>query len=513
MTDDRFDFYFAARARAGKVHLLVVNQALLLADIASASNTLPSYKQLVIDEAHHLEDAATDQLTYTLDWRTIRRSLSLLYTESELMTAIMRAAGSAEQFDLGHLVKTLSQRAQQALEALEDFAERLLSFVADQSEIRPNAGYAQRIHLGRGMRSQPDWSQLEVHWDQVDAIMQGALKSAAALGDNLEEKKWHKHEPQATLLGELRGVAAGLGEVRTRLEQIIAEPTGGDLSSAVSWAQVNDKSDEVRLYEAPLFVNEMIQSELIHKKRSVVLTGATLRTGAGFEYMQDRLGLWDLPTKVVSSPFNYKKNTMLYMPDDLPAPNHANYQRAVEQAIVAAASATAGRTVALFTSYAHLRTTATAIRAPLDRMGITVLQHGDSSRQRLLREYRATEKAVLLGTRSFWEGIDLPGDELLSLLIVRLPFAVPNDPLVAARSAEFDNAFQEFTLPDAILRFRQGFGRLIRRSDDRGTVVLLDNRVWQKGYGQAFLDSLPACTVRRAPLANLEDEILIWMMQ
>jgi DNA polymerase-3 subunit epsilon/ATP-dependent DNA helicase DinG len=120
---------------------------------------------------------------------------------------------------------------------------------------------------------------------------------------------------------------------------------------------------------------------------------------------------------------------------------------------------------------------------------------------------------VLLGTRSFWEGIDLPGDELRCLLIVRLPFAVPSDPLVAARTADLDNAFREYTLPDAILRFRQGFGRLIRRADDRGIVVLLDSRVWRKEYGQAFLESLPHCTVRHAPLANLSDEIERWLLR
>ena len=521
LADDRFDFYFAARARARKAHLLIINQALLLADIANESNTLPAYKQLVIDEAHHLEDAATEQLTNVLDWRTIRRLLFQLHADSSLMTAILRTAGRAEQFELGRLVKRVSQQAEQAFDALEEFAERLLAFVTDQREIRPKAGYAQRIHLGRGVRSQPDWSQLEVRWDQVAGIIQDAVTVATMLGDSLEEKGWHKSEPRATLLSELRGGISDLSNIRELLAQIITgsgdsnsgRNRGPEGTASVSWALVNDKSDEVSLYRAPLFVNELIERELIHKKRSVILTGATLRTGAGFEYTQDRLGLWDVPTQVIASPFNYKKSTMLYLPADLPAPNHANYQRSVEQAIIAAAGATAGRTMALFTSYAHLRTTATAIRTPLDRMGITVLQHGDSSRRRLLREFSTTEKAVLLGTRSFWEGIDLPGDQLLSLLIVRLPFAVPNDPLVAARSAEFDNAFYEFTLPDAILRFRQGFGRLIRHSDDRGTVVILDNRVWQKGYGQAFLDSLPACTVRRGPLANLEEEILFWMMQ
>ena len=165
----------------------------------------------------------------------------------------------------------------------------------------------------------------------------------------------------------------------------------------------------------------------------------------------------------------------------------------------------------LFTSYQQLRATSEAIRPHLERQGIALFQHGQSSRFRLLREYRAAEQAVLLGTRTFWEGIDLPGDELTCLLIARLPFAVPNDPLVAARSAEFEDPFEEYTIPDAVLRFRQGFGRLIRRAQDRGVVVLLDSRAWRKDYGAIFLESLPECTVRRQPLQNLGREVRGWL--
>ncbi|MCB0055479.1 MAG: hypothetical protein KDE45_00565, partial [Caldilineaceae bacterium] len=182
-----------------------------------------------------------------------------------------------------------------------------------------------------------------------------------------------------------------------------------------------------------------------------------------------------------------------------------------ERAIIDAAIATGGKTLALFTSYAQLRATADAIRAELDRADITVLEHGTSSRRRILREYRRLDRAVLLGTRSFWEGVDLPGDELRCLLIAKLPFAVPSDPLVAARCADLENPFGDYMLPDAILRFRQGFGRLIRRESDRGAVVLLDSRLWRKDYGQAFLESLPRCTISRAPLSNLQEEIQHWL--
>jgi DNA polymerase-3 subunit epsilon/ATP-dependent DNA helicase DinG len=128
-----------------------------------------------------------------------------------------------------------------------------------------------------------------------------------------------------------------------------------------------------------------------------------------------------------------------------------------------------------------------------------------------LREYRASEHAVLLGSRSFWEGVDLPGDELRCLLIAKLPFSVPNDPLIAARSSECEDAFHDYMLPDAVLRFRQGFGRLIRRASDRGVVVLLDSRIWRREYGQSFLDALPPCTVRNAPLSLLGTEIQQWL--
>jgi len=213
----------------------------------------------------------------------------------------------------------------------------------------------------------------------------------------------------------------------------------------------------------------------------------------------------------VDSPFDYKRNVLLYLPTDMPLPNDSRYQQAVEQAVLATATACQGRTLALFTSYQQVRATADIIRGPLERLGVTVLQHGQGGRSRLLREFRASEQAILLGTRSFWEGVDLPGDEVRCLLIARLPFAVPSDPLVAARSAEFEDAFNEYMVPDAVLRFRQGFGRLIRRAGDRGVVVLLDSRVWRKGYGQTFLDALPECNTRRAPLSNLAEAIGKWL--
>jgi DNA polymerase-3 subunit epsilon/ATP-dependent DNA helicase DinG len=260
-----------------------------------------------------------------------------------------------------------------------------------------------------------------------------------------------------------------------------------------------------------MHVSDLLQREIVHRRRSAIFTGATLRSGANFRFLRERIGLWDVPTAMVDSPFDYKSSTLLYMPSDLMQPNHPAYQSGVERAIMQAAEACGGRSLVLFTSNAALRATADAVRAPLERLGISVLQQGTGNRHRLLREYRASERAVLLGSRSFWEGVDLPGDELRCLLIAKLPFSVPNDPLIAARSSECEDAFHDYMLPDAVLRFRQGFGRLIRRASDRGVVVLLDSRIWRREYGQSFLDALPPCTVRNAPLSLLGTEIQQWL--
>ena len=504
------DFFWRARRQAESAHLLIVNHALLLADLAAGRRILPPYNHLIVDEAHRLEEAATEQLTYRVDWQNTQALLRRLTVDYDLLPAVLHAAAGRQQPGVPGLIQELSGKASRAGKLVRDFAEKLLHFAQGQTEMRKEAGYPQRLGLDSRVRVQPLWSELEIEWDSTGRLLRNALTHATTLARLLEEAQWWQAEPFATLLAEVQGAREQLAELVDQINTIVQQPSGTQ-AGLVTWLELNDAGNAVALASAPLDVNEILEKELLQEQRSAIFTGATLRTGSGFSFIRDRLGLWDVPAVTVESPFDYKSSTLLYLPDPLPAPTHPHYQQAVEQAIIEAAQATGGRTLALFTSYAQLRATADAIRAPLDRLGITVLQHGTSSRNRLLREYREAEKAVLLGTRSFWEGIDLPGDELSCLLIVRLPFAVPSDPLVAARAADLEDPFTDYTLPDAILRFRQGFGRLIRRATDRGVIVVLDNRLWQKEYGRAFLDSLPTCTVRRAPLSNLGEEIEQWL--
>jgi DNA polymerase-3 subunit epsilon/ATP-dependent DNA helicase DinG len=184
----------------------------------------------------------------------------------------------------------------------------------------------------------------------------------------------------------------------------------------------------------------------------------------------------------------------------------------VEQGLVALCKASGGRALVLFTSYAQLRQTHQAISEPLRREEITVFEQGEgASRHALLEAFRASERAVLLGTRSFWEGVDVPGQALSVLAIVSLPFAVPSDPIVAARAETFEDSFSEYSLPEAVLRFRQGFGRLIRTRTDRGLAVVFDRRILTKSYGRYFISSLPECTIEQGPLRDLPQRARIWL--
>ena len=244
----------------------------------------------------------------------------------------------------------------------------------------------------------------------------------------------------------------------------------------------------------------------------LILTSATLRTANSFDYMRDRLGAVDVEELALESPFDFRSAALVYLPTDMPEPNQDAYQGEVEQAILQLALAAEGRLMVLFTSYAQLTKTADVLRPHLEEAGFTLFVQGEGgSRQQLLAAFRQTQRAVLLGTRSFWEGVDVQGEALSALIITRLPFAVPTDPIVSARSETFDSPFFQYSVPEAILHLRQGFGRLIRSSKDRGVCVLLDRRLTSKSYGRMFLESLPDATIQRGPLADMPRVTRAWL--
>ena len=215
----------------------------------------------------------------------------------------------------------------------------------------------------------------------------------------------------------------------------------------------------------------------------------------------------------IDSPFDYEHAVMIYLPTDIPEPNDSyGHQKITEDTIIRLARVTGGRMLVLFTSYAQLRKTSQAISPALAKLDISVFEQGEgASASALLESFKESDRAVLLGTRAFWEGVDVPGEALSALVIVKLPFDVPSDPIIAARAESFENPFAEYNLPEAILRFRQGFGRLIRTQSDRGVVVMLDKRLVSKQYGRLFMESLPSCHIQRSSIANLPEHASKWL--
>jgi ATP-dependent DNA helicase DinG len=293
------------------------------------------------------------------------------------------------------------------------------------------------------------------------------------------------------------------------VENLIFEPD----PMVIYWIELSSQESRLTLHAAPLEIGPLVERYLWHEKESVIMTSATLTTGGEFDFIRRRLFANDADELALGSPFDYETSTLLYLITDIPEPvERTSYQRAVESGLTHLLKATGGRGLILFTSNQQLQTTARAISEPLAQAGIQVYQQSSgASRHVLLEGFRASENAVLFGTRSFWEGVDVPGPALSVLAIIRLPFDVPSDPIIAARAETYEAPFDQFMIPEAILRFRQGFGRLIRTRADRGVVAIFDRRLLSKSYGGAFIESLPRCTIRQGPLADLPTAAQRWL--
>jgi len=516
-------FFYRARQAAEAAHIVIVNHALLLSDIAVENRALPEYQYLIVDEAHHLEDATTQQLSFAIDREAVQRLLTEIGRVGEgrrasgLLADLIGRVRHAVPKDLASPVESFVDKAVKAVEGVQcqadDLFERVTQFVQDWRGENSNE-YSFRLRLVPAIRTQPAWSSIQMAWDNVSKGLFAIAESLARLAEALNDLSEYDIPDSDDLLARLVGARHEIAEVRDQLDAIISRPQ----LSGIYWAELASSNGErngnrvLSLHAAPLHVGPLVEKHLFKAKSSVVMTSATLQTGGNFNFIRERLHAWDAGELTVGSPFDYKNSTLLYLVSDMPEPGEQGYQRALEQGLLALCRAMGGRTLVLFTSYNQLRTTAKAIVPALAREGITVYEQSDgASRRQLLENFRNAARGVLLGTRSFWEGVDVPGEALSCLAMVRLPFAVPTDPIFAARSEAYEQAFLEYAVPDAILRFRQGFGRLIRTSTDRGVVVVFDKRVLTKTYGPLFLKSLPDCTVRRGPCSELGHAVMEWM--
>ncbi|MEY3700971.1 MAG: hypothetical protein RI891_263, partial [Gemmatimonadota bacterium] len=511
-------FVFTARRGAAQADVIVVNHHLLMADLAvrrasqrwDEAAVLPAFKRLVIDEGHHLEDAAASHLGQEVSRRSLERLFNRLDRRGKgLLPALERALSkgtdllSVASLDLvrARLAPSLHTSRVKAA-ALCDLLSGWLA-VRDEPQVRLTDAFADDAIWGDGL----------------GVALDDLLAEIDLLGDGLRmvrerlESDERRAEELAPLLNEVRGVTRRLAGAGDALRAALRPDRDG--LPRVRWLERRGGEGNVGATAVPLDLAPVLREDLFRRVETAVVTSATLAVGDGFDFLTRRLGLDDPElepvTATLASPFSYPTQAVLAIPSDFPAPNldgAAHFARTLGAAedLIAFAG---GGVFLLFTSHRDVREAARVLRERGVAGAHPLLVHGEAPRDDLLRRFRAHGDAVLVGTASFWEGVDIPGRALRGLVLARIPFRVPTEPVTAAQceaiEAEGRSAFDEYMIPHAALRLKQGFGRLIRTADDRGVVVICDPRVVTKGYGRRLLSGLPPAARLQGPWALLRD--------
>jgi len=513
-------FAFKARRAAAQADVVVVNHHLLMADLAvrrasqrwDDAAVLPAYKRLIIDEGHHLEDAAADHLGQSVSRRGLERLFARLERRGKgLLPALERALSKGTDLLSVASLDLVRARLIPSLDAARDksaaLCDLLGTWMGDKRE--------QQVRLTDSFEEDPIWRA------GLGAALDDLLAEIELLGDGLRmvrerlETDEKRADELAPLLNEVRGVARRLQTSGDALRAALKPDREG--VPRVRWLELRGSERNVGATAVPLDLAPLLREDLFRRVETAIVTSATLAVGDGFGFMTRRLGLDDEElepiTAQLASPFDYPRQAMLAIPSDFPAPNTdgvRHMQRTLEAALDLIEFAGGGIFV-LFTSHRDVKEAARVLRERGVAGRHPLLVHGEAPRDDLLRRFRDHGDAVLVGTASFWEGVDVPGRALRGLLLGKIPFRVPTEPITAAQceaiEAEGGDAFAEYMIPHAALRLKQGFGRLIRTATDRGAVVICDPRVVTKGYGRRLIEGLPPATRIQGPWAMLREEL------
>ena len=512
-------FLFAARRQAAQADVIVVNHHLLLADLAvrrasqkwDDSAVLPPYSRLVIDEGHHLEDAAASHLGATATRRGLQRLFGRLERRGKglLPTLAARLSTRKDLLSVASLDLVHARLFPSAVAAREKGG-----VVFDLLDGLMHEARVPVLRLTETFADHPIWRA------GLAAALEDLLRELALLGDNLRlvrerlETDEQALEAQAALLGELRGVSRRLDNAGDALREGLT-PAGKH--PTVRWLEVRGKERNLAVTSVPLDLAPILREDLFKRLETAIVTSATLSTDGKFDFVRARLGLTEddvePETQVFPSPFDYPSQAMLAVPTDIPAPNvdPRGHFEAVVDAIAEVAHAAGGGVFALFTSHRDVREAAQVLRERGVDQRFPLMVHGEDGRAALLRRFTDAGHAILLGTSSFWEGVDVPGDPLRALVLSKLPFKVPTEPLTAAHceaiASRGGDPFREYMIPHAALRLKQGFGRLIRTATDQGVVVLMDPRAESKPFGRELVEGLPPARRVIAPWSEVAREI------
>ncbi len=518
-------FIYRARKAASEAHLVIVNHSLVFADATSgAGSILPAYSRLILDEAHNLENIATDYLSHEFSLfelsrlinRVSRRPRNAKGRSSGVLAALDRAI-CAGHFTNRALATQLAQQLEgvaprlthlmSAAESVFSRAALLLLPSGNEEIVRYDVKDGVRRHSVRGLfeayeKDAWDEEALKKAWTKFESEMAALIRFLHSMRDSLAAEA--EENEAAGFAADFATQLTGLAENFVAFTNAAHFILKGEKNTHAYWIErlhLENHRSSLRLVAAPLSVAEDLRTMLYDVKDSVILSSATLRVGNDFKYTARRLGVAErFQTLVAQSPFDYFTQALVLAPDWMPDPSANGSACAAKLAELFSElfTITKGRALVLFTSYEMMNATAQACREPFETVGLELLVQGEGiSREAMTRRLKAnTGRSVLFGAQSFWEGVDVAGEALTCVVIARLPFAQVGDPIVEARSEkitrEGGSAFRDYALPEAVIKFRQGFGRLIRTKRDRGIVIVTDPRVVTKNYGAIFRKSIPA---------------------
>jgi ATP-dependent DNA helicase DinG len=460
-------FYYKARRRVHNAQILIVNHALFFTDLAlrdAGASILPNYDAVILDECHTIEAVASDHLGLSVSSSQIDYTLRKLYNSST-------GKGLLVALDLRQVQELCHKCNQRLDEMIHDFVQWY--------DGKPK-------HNGR------------VHDKEiVENILSDKLMELAK-----QLERYGKDHDTASVKQDLLSASNRLTTLATSLEAWLKQTQ----EDAVYWLEktTNRMGSKIILRCSPIDVGPTLRKMLFQKVPSVIMTSATLASGrnGGFEFFQSRIGATGSRTKQLGSPFNYRKQAELILLTDLPDPSseRLKFENMLPSIIQHYAGLTEGHAFVLFTSYDLLRRMVDRLTPWMSRMNLAIYSQADGTpRGQLLDAFKKHPQGILFGTDSFWQGVDVPGDALRNVIITKLPFSVPDSPLLEGRLEAIrnrgGNPFRDYQLPEAIIKLRQGFGRLIRTATDSGMVVIADPRITTKPYGRTFLDSLPECSV------------------
>jgi ATP-dependent DNA helicase DinG len=497
-------FVFAARRRAAEADVVVVNHHLLLADIAvrraqgnwTEAAVLPAYTRLVVDEGHHLEEVAAHHLGASVSRLALQRLFNRLERRGKglLPTLAARLRARADLLSTASL-DLVDNRLEPSLLAARDTGGRVFDMLA---LLLPPGGDPV-LRLTDAFRTHPIWKggleqSVTDLMGELDILSEGLRLIRVRL-----ETDSARAEQLAPVLGEIAAVIRRLAAAGDALSTALRGTASGP--PLVRWIERRGREQNIAATAVPLDIAPVLREDLWARVKTAIVTSATLAGGRDFSFIVRQLGV-DEPalepeTTIFPSPFVFEEQAVLAVPTDIAAPNAdpAAHREGVLRVVHDLAEIADGGLFVLFTSHREVRHAAAALRESGAASRWPLLVHGDEHRDLLLRRFRDAGRAILLGTASFWEGVDVPGDALRGLVLAKLPFRVPTEPITAATceaiEARGGDPFQEYMVPHATLRLKQGFGRLIRTRSDRGAVVLCDPRVVAKSYGRRMLEALP----------------------